>query len=95
LSQSRQKRPLLAALLQFLCLTGGLGYLYLGQWKRGLKLLVLLLALQAAVAGGSTAGAYWVGMVLGPVIFTLQALSAYDAWRIAKRLDPVPALRWF
>jgi len=83
-----------AALLQLLCLTGGLGYLYLGLWRRGLKLLVLVVLLQAAVAGGSAAGVYAVGMALGPVIFTLQALSAYDAWRLAKGLDPIPVLGW-
>ncbi len=94
MSQSRQKRPLLAALLQLLCLTGGLGYMYLGQWGRGLKLLVLIGVLQAAVAAGSSAGLYLVGMILGPVVFTLQALSAYDAWRQAQDLDGVPALRW-
>ncbi len=94
MSPSRQKRPLLAALLQLLCLTGGLGYLYLGQWKRGGKLLALVLALQAAVACGSSADVYVVGMILAPVVFTLQALSAYDAFLLARGEEPVAVLRW-
>ena len=99
------KRPTFAFLLQFVCLTGGLGYLYLGQWARGLKLLGVLLLLHAAVAWGSTAGIYSVGMALAPVIFTLQALSALDAWLLAKQRNEtgealenkaaaLPAMRW-
>lgn len=68
--------------------------MYLGQWRRGLKLLVLIGILQGAVAAGSSAGIYLVGMILGPVVFTLQALSAYDAWRLAQDHEGIPALRW-
>ncbi len=84
MSQTRPKRPWLAAALQFPCLTGGLGYLYLGQHRRGLKLLVLILLLQGGVAAASAAGVYSVAMALAPVVFTLQALSAFDAWLLAR-----------
>jgi len=98
------KRPTFAFLLQFVCLTGGFGYLYLGQWARGLKLLGVLLLLHAAVAWGSAAGVYAVGMAIAPVIFTLQALSALDAWLLARVRNEtgealageaaLPVMRW-
>jgi TM2 domain-containing membrane protein YozV len=89
----------LAASLQLLCLSGGLGYLYLGQYRRGFKLLGLVLLLQLLAAVASNAGVYTVGMALAPVVFSLQALSALDAWLLA-RSTPGPkqfrvqALAW-
>ena len=65
-------------------MTGGLGYLYLGAWKKGLGLLACVLTLHAANFVCAEQDWKVVSMVLGPSIFVLQVMSALDAWRCAR-----------
>lgn len=78
------KRPWLAAALQLVCVVGGLGYAYLGQYKRFGAVLAVVLALHAV--NFACAENEWkvVSMFLGPSIWIVQVLSALDAWRQAR-----------
>ena len=78
------KRPWLAAALQLVCVVGGLGYAYLGQYRRFGAVLAVVLALHAV--NFVCAENEWkvVSMFLGPSIWIVQVLSALDAWRQAR-----------
>ena len=78
------KKPWLAAALQLVCVTGGLGYMYLGAWKEGALVLLALWLMHGA--NYVCAENEWkaISMVLGPSIWIVQVLTALDAWRQAR-----------
>ncbi len=77
------RRHLLAAGLQLVFWVGGLGYLSLRQWKRFAITFVAVGVLVAAQSVATADQAVWVATFLGPAVFTVQAASAMDAWRLA------------
>lgn len=97
-----RKRPFLAALLQMGCVFGGLGYAYLGQWRKLGFALGGVLLLQVINAGAATYELKAASMLLGPLVFCFKVLTAWDAWQLAKAHNEgaaignrtaVPALR--
>ena len=89
-----QKRPWLAAFLQFGCLFAGLGYAYLGRWGSFGKAIGLWLVLQAANAAFATLEYKGAAMVISPTLFIFQVLTAYDAWKLARGDERVPLVSW-
>lgn len=77
--------PWLAAGLNLLCWTGGLGYFALGQVRKGLITLSVVVFLLVLDAGMAQQGVPLGGMVLAPIVLTVQALTALDAWLLACR----------
>ncbi|HJN75233.1 MAG TPA: hypothetical protein QGF58_14995 [Myxococcota bacterium] len=93
-SEPRRKRPVLAAILQLTCLFGGLGYAYLGRWRSFGIAFGIVLALQLVNLVATSMEMKQVAMVVSPVIFVFQVLSALDAWQLARGEDRVAMLRW-
>ncbi len=94
--QRRQKEPVLAALLNLL--TGGVGYLYLGQMAKGVVIIAcqILFGSMAACLAFLPTGLAEMGMTyagcclsLAPLFFAgLIALStAWDGYRLAQRVN--------
>ncbi len=101
-SPPSRKRPLLAALLQMGCVFGGVGYAYLGQWRKFGFALGGVLVLQLVNAGAATYEMKAASMLLGPLLFCFKVLTAWDAWQLSKARNEgqaignrtaVPALR--
>lgn len=99
----RRKNATLAALFNLLFCLGGLGYVYLGQARKGLSVMLALVVLHALNGLGGVWGSEWMGRTLLPLAFLLQVLTAADAFLLARRLQAgeelspwrtlVPALR--
>ena len=73
--------PRLATALQLVPCVGGLGYLLRRRWGDFGKTFGAVLALEAALAGAAAADLVPLAMAIGPLIFTVQALSALNLWR--------------
>jgi len=82
------RRALSASVLQLVFWVGGLGYLRLGAFKRFAACFSAVLVLVGAQTIAAAEGAVWTATLIGPVVFTVQALSAVDAWRLASAAPP-------
>ena len=94
--QRKQKEPALAALLNLL--TGGGGYLYLGQMTKGMVVIaceILLVSIAACVAflptGLPEMGMAYFGccLSLSPLFFggIIALFTAWDGYRLAQRVN--------
>lgn len=74
----------MATLLQLPFGLAGLGYLYLGQRRKAARAFGVVLLLAILNVAAATLDVMVVCKALGPVIWVIQALTAYDAWLLAR-----------
>lgn len=87
------KRAPMAALLQLPFGVAGLGYLYLGQASKAKRAFAVVLVLALLDVTAATLDLTLVSKALGPAIWVLQTLMAFDAWllaRAARRGEQLP-----
>lgn len=78
------KRAPMAALLQLPFGIAGLGYLYLGQGGKAKRAFATVLVLALLDITAATLDLAPVSKALGPAIWVLQVLMAFDAWLLAR-----------
>ena len=94
------KNPIVAALLNFF-LFGGVGYLYMGQKSKGIWAIIYVIIIWVILVCDWVLGfilsiciiglLLWpVGIIIFVILIVVQALFAFDAFKVATKLQTEP-----